>query len=531
MSAVVDVAGSLAASRANDLDRLDAVLVLTDAAGVVVGEWGMGREVRPILDRAGVRMGHDVSEAVLGTSSVSTLVTRLPVQVDGSAHYSRLLEGVSSAGTTIVQAATRRVLGSLHLMVASSAASPLALLWVRELAGLVEREIRDRSGAAEQLLMERFLAADRGSRRAVVAVDERTIITNASAARIVGVEEQTVLWERARAVLAGEAPADARLEVGAVGTLRVQCEPVLVEQRPVGVVMRLRRIDAGRTGLGDRGMADELTGLVGDGAAWRALRHRLAAARPASTLVVGERGVGVAAVARSHAGPGAVVLDAADAVTGDALAWMNELAVATSGEAGRVVLVLNIDRLPTEHEEKAAAMLTRSAATVRTVATAGWVDGAVGGLGAGGVLPVTVRVPSLRERPEDIPDLVRQFTASYVARHRHLDGIQWMTDALQALSRLDWPENVRELRDVVHVVLSRAGSRYVTVRDLPAEVLAGTARRSLAGLERAEVGAILRALEEARGNKHQAACALGIARSTLYRKMRALGLDLEATSF
>ncbi|HKT58832.1 MAG TPA: helix-turn-helix domain-containing protein, partial [Gemmatimonadales bacterium] len=67
--------------------------------------------------------------------------------------------------------------------------------------------------------------------------------------------------------------------------------------------------------------------------------------------------------------------------------------------------------------------------------------------------------------------------------------------------------------------------------DLPPEYVARAARRQLAALEQIEAQTIVRALREAGGNKHQAALALGIARSTLYRKIRALGLDLSASIY
>jgi transcriptional regulator of acetoin/glycerol metabolism len=107
-----------------------------------------------------------------------------------------------------------------------------------------------------------------------------------------------------------------------------------------------------------------------------------------------------------------------------------------------------------------------------------------------------------------------------------------MPDAVQALSRLDWPGNVAALEALVRrLVAHRRGGGYVGAGDLPADVVAGTARRRLAALEQAEAKAILEAMRAAGGNKQRAAESLGIARSTLYRKVRALGLDLSATAF
>lgn len=140
-----------------------------------------------------------------------------------------------------------------------------------------------------------------------------------------------------------------------------------------------------------------------------------------------------------------------------------------------------------------------------------------------------LEVPALRDRLEDLPALLQALTARAVGDGPH---VRWMPDAVQALGRLDWPGNVAALDTLIRRVLGNAGRvGYLGAKDLPADIVAGSARRRLAALEQAEVRAILSALRDAGGNKQQAAEALGVARSTLYRKMRALGLDLAASAY
>ena len=71
----------------------------------------------------------------------------------------------------------------------------------------------------------------------------------------------------------------------------------------------------------------------------------------------------------------------------------------------------------------------------------------------------------------------------------------------------------------------------IDAKDLPAEIRSRATRRTLVGLEQIEARAILEAMRDAGGNKRLAAESLGIARSTLYRKVRALGIDLSASNF
>jgi hypothetical protein len=95
-----------------------------------------------------------------------------------------------------------------------------------------------------------------------------------------------------------------------------------------------------------------------------------------------------------------------------------------------------------------------------------------------------------------------------------------------------WPGNVRELRRTINR-LTAPGPAYMPVRlaDVPPDIATAAPRRPLTRFERAEISAILNALADCHGNKTDAARLVGISRSTLYRKLRAGGIDLENTAF
>jgi DNA-binding NtrC family response regulator len=144
---------------------------------------------------------------------------------------------------------------------------------------------------------------------------------------------------------------------------------------------------------------------------------------------------------------------------------------------------------------------------------------------------VTIAVPPLRERPDDIPLLVRAFLERYARRHaRPVEGID--PEAYRRLLTYPWPGNVRELQHALeHAVLVTRGSR-ITLDDLPeplrrvsatppAIAPADVPRGSLEEIERAS---ILKALETTRWNKQAAAALLGLRRPTLYSKMRKHGI-------
>ncbi len=137
---------------------------------------------------------------------------------------------------------------------------------------------------------------------------------------------------------------------------------------------------------------------------------------------------------------------------------------------------------------------------------------------------VEVRLPPLRERKEDIPKLAALFLARHAARTGQ--ARRFTGDAMAALLAHPWPGNVREL---VHVVeraslLAEPGSAEIGVADLVLRPREAGARIEDMTLEAAERHLIERALAAHGGNVAEAAKALGVSRSALYRRLTTLGI-------
>jgi transcriptional regulator with PAS, ATPase and Fis domain len=146
---------------------------------------------------------------------------------------------------------------------------------------------------------------------------------------------------------------------------------------------------------------------------------------------------------------------------------------------------------------------------------------------------VTITVPPLRDRRDDIAILVRAFLDRYRAKHaRGVEDIE--PDAYRRLLTYAWPGNVRELQHAIERAVLVARGNAITIADLPeslqhveddattpaiapSEVPSG----SLEDIERAS---ILKALDATRWNKQAAAALLGLRRPTLYSKMRKHGI-------
>jgi DNA-binding NtrC family response regulator len=143
---------------------------------------------------------------------------------------------------------------------------------------------------------------------------------------------------------------------------------------------------------------------------------------------------------------------------------------------------------------------------------------------------VTVTLPALRERRDDIPLLVRAFLDEFNAENGK-NVTELTGDAMSVLMAYDWPGNVRELRNAIEQMVVLARSERLTVRDVPASIRGAadlskvSVVRSGMTVEEAERQLILQALKESGQNRTLAARKIGISRRTLHRKLKKFGLE------
>jgi DNA-binding NtrC family response regulator len=153
---------------------------------------------------------------------------------------------------------------------------------------------------------------------------------------------------------------------------------------------------------------------------------------------------------------------------------------------------------------------------------------------------VEVELPSLRERPEDVPALVNHFLEE-VSRRLDRTKMPIAPDALARLARHSWPGNVRELRNVVEQAAVLAGGDAIQESDLrlpaetgdtttartdsePKRTFSAAKREAVVDFERAY---LLSALRANGGNVSRTAAAIGMVRQSLQQKIRELGLRAE----
>jgi transcriptional regulator with PAS, ATPase and Fis domain len=136
-----------------------------------------------------------------------------------------------------------------------------------------------------------------------------------------------------------------------------------------------------------------------------------------------------------------------------------------------------------------------------------------------------LRVPPLRERPEDVTALAQHFL-SLKTRNK-----SFTPEALTSLQSNSWPGNIRELRNLVAQLAMSGTEKQITVGEVQAGLSGGTplvasgGALPLGNLENMEEQMIIRALEKTGGHRGQAADQLGISRRTLSRKLREYSIE------
>ena len=139
---------------------------------------------------------------------------------------------------------------------------------------------------------------------------------------------------------------------------------------------------------------------------------------------------------------------------------------------------------------------------------------------------ITIPLPPLKERREDIPILA----AHFLKKHAHKSAQErqgFLSATIKALMSYSWPGNVRELENAVEYALIMGRHPWIHPQDLPVKIFSSSSlhREPVSpSLKETEKTLIERMLKECNGNKHEAARRLSISRSTLYSKMKKFGL-------
>jgi sigma-54 dependent transcriptional regulator, acetoin dehydrogenase operon transcriptional activator AcoR len=390
------------------------------------------------------------------------------------------------------------------------------------------------SHESDRMILEAFLRLQRRRHLGIAGIGRRLLVTDRHAQELLSGVDQAELWERTKAALAEPKNSDHTWLTEQI-VIR-NAEPVADRRGDGGIVFEVALEAAGGKGK-DPSPGESLDGLTGRSASWRAVvrEARALSERRHPALISGERGSGKASVAVAmaaeiQAGGELSVIDCAEAFVVGLPAWLGNARQELGKGPDSTVVLRHLDLLEEASAAALLAILEDGSSMARVLGT---IDDPAKHRGALGALIAhlgvgQVEIPPLRLRPDDIGPLAtaiinRHASRGYTPRLR--------ADTLAVLRHYDWPGNVRELDTTIQSTLAQRLMGDVRPDDLPLVVRSGR-NIMLTTLQQREKETILDALRANDNNKVAAASALGLARSTLYRKIEMYGIgertDLEA---
>ncbi|MFF1680361.1 helix-turn-helix domain-containing protein [Streptomyces sp. NPDC058256] len=492
-------------------------LFLSDRAGSIVARRADDRGLRRRLDNAHAAEGFDYSEESVGTNGLGTsIVEGRAVYVQGSQHYNDALSELVCAAVP-VRTPAGAVIASVSLGGPVGTASRLMVSLTKEIGQQIEERLRATARPQDLALAMSFMRFTNSGRPTVV-MDHESLLANTPGLPYVSVHSHVMLWE----LLSSH-------DWSSGDTARL-----LVEDTSVEVVAR-RILDGPRAHfvLNFHDLREPAPTVSSCTVTDERRRSPLAASAPAVepgravAVVEGIPGTGRATTART--------LHARREV--DAPLWTTVVtpaedtpwaALAERLAEGTDVLVRRVENVG-EHD---AHHLSRLVAGQRSAMRGAGRQGTLWITACSEYAPAAVRriidgigplarTETLARTPERIPGLVRDILQTADPQGRHA----FSPAALQALVQWHWPGNITELIDIVTALVRDVPMPVIQRRHLPERLRDAPPRRRLGLIEEAERDAIVRALDTAAGNKSEAATLLGIGRTTLYRKLRQLGLD------
>jgi sigma-54 dependent transcriptional regulator, acetoin dehydrogenase operon transcriptional activator AcoR len=550
----VDISSRLVRCSQPIIDRLiDATeeiplsVALSDNKARVLTRVDTTRTIGLLLDGISLAPGFDYAEGHIGTNGVGTVLEAgRSAHIVGAEHFHERFQAYSCSGAPIHDPMTGHIEGVLDVTCLTEHSTPMLHSIVRSAANEIEQCLLHDRSLQQQALFEAFLRVDSHSKSAVFAIGGRVMMANALAQSTFDPAEQRVIAHHARYLMESRSAAEDEIELPGERLVRLRGTRVSAGSEIAGIVVEVREAQE-RSALRTRGNRDTTrgtqrrraascstassrTGALGQDShspLWRRACTDVADAlnKNESLLVIGEPGTGkftLIATTYHHIHPGSrtIELDANDLASDRTATKTLETTVPT------VYILRRLQDLTPEGVAKARAFLDEAGGgtgPVRVAATS-----SESCLDTGPVRDLlrhfqrSASVPPLRHRVDDLPELTRQILAKY----SHGRSTSLNAAAMRTMARYTWPGNVRELDDALRTALGHRPVGEIQPEDLPGYCYQSSGR-TLSALESIERDAIVLALREAGGNRVQAAATLGIARSSLYRKLKSFGIEVD----
>jgi transcriptional regulator of acetoin/glycerol metabolism len=515
----------------DQLDGQPISLILTDPTGVVLRQYTGDPDLHRHLERVELAPGFSYGEQFVGTNGIGTaLAEGQPMHVFGHEHYAENLENLACAGVPIRHPISGKTLGAIDLTCWRRDAGRLLVALARSTAEQIRQALLTYSDMRELTLFRAYLQACRRTTGIVIAFNNDLVMMNDPARQLLDPGDQSVIITRATQVLTeGGGAATATLATGTKVRLRCRTVPGQADDVAGGVIQaELLEADEGQATPIGPVLPMFLPGAVGSASTWLRCCHQVDAGyeRGEWLILTGEAGVGKMTVARGvHQRRNPLgrfhVLDAATSPP-DRLA--DEVRAELIEDPVDTLVIRHVDRVGADTTRAMAAVLRQVRDNRQAGGPRPWVTCTMSSdselpKDLWSLFPLTVDVPPLRRHIEDLNEIVPLMLNRLCAGA----GLTCSPAAMHMLTRARWPGNAAQLYEVLKQVTQHRRAGAIQTADLPAEFRTAP-RRPLNRMEAVERDAIVRGLEDAHGNKVQAAKLLGMSRATIYRKIHDYGI-------
>lgn len=481
------------------------------------------------LDSVHLAPGSGYDEETMGTNGIGTAVeTATPTLVHGSEHYNDRLSVFTCAGQPVFHPLTGSLVGVVDITCHADDATGLLMTTAGALADQIEQSLLAAVSPGETQLLREYLGACRHTSNPVFAQGEEVVMFNRHAQQLLTPDDRASLLIHSADFTADSPRESVVADLPSGLSALLSYKPSTLDGRVVGGIIRVRLNQPGSSEV-TTVRSRPLSGLVGTSPDWLRASEALLghARRGTSVIMTGEPGVGRTAMTRAaHATafPAERLAMINCAESSDVDAFVEELGAELNARSS--LLLREIDKLDERAISAVSELLVEQrsgpAGVGPTWIVATRASGSDGTDIDSAVLPifdVTVSLPPLRHRPEDISKL-----AVHLLRRFDREGrVRFDDAALRHLSRLPWYGNMAQLQGVVKECVQSKRTGLIGIEDLPAEC-DSSVRRSLTPIEAIQRDAIVEALRTHNGDKLAAAQHLGISRATIYRKIREFGI-------